>query len=105
MNTQTVPSAHTSDLVRDARVLPITPFLVPFIWYIQQRYEPGTPEPDDVSVPPRFHQLVGLAGVGALLASILIFLAPQLAMSIWPWTLTPLTARVLAGWLLLPAVG
>ena len=86
-------------------VYALTPFLVPFIWYIQQRYEPGTPEPGDVEVPLRFRQIVGLAGVGALLASILIFLAPQLVMSIWPWTLTPLTARVLAGWLLLPAVG
>ena len=86
-------------------VYAITPFLVPLIWYVQQRHEPGTPEADDATVPLRLQQVAGLGGIAALLVSIAVFVAPQLAMSIWPWMLTPLTARVLAGWLLLPAVG
>jgi hypothetical protein len=86
-------------------VYAITPFLVPLIWYLNQRHDPGTPEPDDVVVPALLRRAVGLAGIAALIASILVLLQPQLAMGIWPWMLTPLTARVLGGWLLLPAIG
>ncbi|HSL42731.1 MAG TPA: hypothetical protein VK897_04815 [Anaerolineales bacterium] len=32
-------------------------------------------------------------------AAALLFLAPQAMIPIWPWTLTPLTARALAAWL------
>jgi hypothetical protein len=43
---------------------------------------------------------------GALLAalSLLFFIRPDLMIQLWPWKLTPLTARVLCGWLALPGV-
>ncbi len=83
----------------------ITPLLVPFIWWRNQRYDPGVPEANDLEVPRILRMVAGLAGVGGLIAGVLIFVQPQLAKSIWPWSLTDLTARILAGWLMLPAIG
>ncbi len=83
----------------------ITPVLVPLIWLRNRTTDPGTPEPDDVAVPPLVRGAAGAAGVIVTLAAILIFLVPDLAINNWPWQLTPLTARVLAGWLMLPGIG
>ncbi len=33
-------------------------------------------------------------GVAVVLAALLAFAAPQSAIDVWPWTLTPLTARI-----------
>jgi hypothetical protein len=49
-------------------------------------------------------QAVAIIGIVTLLAALMVFIQPQFAISIWPWSLTPLTARVLAGWLLLPGI-
>lgn len=86
-------------------VYALTPFLLPLVWFLNQRTEPGTPEATDVTVPRLMRQAVAIVGIAILLFSLLTFVQPQFAISIWPWTLTPLTARVLAGWLLLPAIG
>lgn len=83
----------------------ITPFLVPFIWLRNRAADPGTPEPGDLIVPSFVRQAAGIAGVAVTLFGILIFIVPDLAIRIWPWQLTPLTARVLAGWLMLPGIG
>ena len=34
-----------------------------------------------------------------------MFFMPQIFIPIWPWTLTPLTARVIGGWFSLPGAG
>ncbi len=83
----------------------ITPFLVPFIWLRNRAADPGTPEPGDLIVPPLVRQAAGIAGAAVTLFGIFIFIVPDLAIRIWPWQLTPLTARVLAGWLMLPGIG
>jgi hypothetical protein len=48
-----------------------------------------------------------MAAIGGLvvIGSLVFFLLPEAAVSIWPWTLSPLTARVLAGWHILLGVG
>lgn len=83
----------------------ITPFLVPLIWLRNRAADPGTPESGDLIVPSFVRQAAGIAGVAVTLFGILIFIVPDLAIRIWPWQLTPLTARVLAGWLMLPGIG
>lgn len=83
----------------------VTPFLVPFMWLRNRVTDPGTPEEDDLIVPgfARLGMLVfGLAGLGVMG---LMFLTPEAMMSIWPWKLTPLTARILGGWFALLGVG
>jgi hypothetical protein len=39
--------------------------------------------------------LIGLLGIAALATSLFLFLLPSVAIAIWPWTLTELTARVM----------
>jgi hypothetical protein len=85
----------------------ITPFLIPFLWYRNRATDPGTPDPGDVVVPPMLRQLDGVVGAGMLLIAVALFLLPFLgteALKIWPWTVTPLTMRVIGGWFALPGV-
>ncbi len=82
----------------------ITPFLVPALWFRNRAADPGTPETGDVIVPARVRWAIGLVSVANLGVSLLMFLAPGFAISIWPWKLTPLTAQVIGGWFALPGV-
>ena len=88
-----------------AGVYALTPILVPLVWWLNQRLDPRTPEAEEVTVPSPVRRLAAVAGVGMIAMSALVFSLPELAIRLWPWSLTPLTARVLAGWFLLPAVG
>ena len=83
----------------------ISPFLVTFIWLRNRVTDPGTPEPGDLRVPG-FARLGFYAfGVIGLLMVALFFLTPQTLIAVWPWKLTPLTARVLGGWFGLLGIG
>ena len=82
----------------------ITPFIVPGLWLRNRKADPGTPEPDDVAIPVPVRWAVGVAGAVVLGTGVLLFLFPQAMIAIWAWTLTPLTARVVGGWLTLPGI-
>ena len=75
-----------------------TPFLVPLVWWRNQARDPGTPDADDVEIPRAAHIGFALAGVGQLTIALFLVLFPSTAIDIWPWHLTPLTARTTAGW-------
>jgi peptidoglycan/LPS O-acetylase OafA/YrhL len=83
----------------------VTPLLVPWLWFHSRRTDPGTPEPDDLIVPRAIRAILALTGALFLAGTVLLFFWPSLAISFWPWTLSPLTARVIAGWLALMGVG
>jgi hypothetical protein len=83
----------------------ITPFLVPAVWWHNRPADPGTPEPGDVTVPDAIRWSVGLLGLGLLVTAVAGFIFPTILIAIWPWSLTPLLARVLAGWGALIGVG
>jgi hypothetical protein len=83
----------------------ITPVLVPLLWLRNRFSDPRTPEANDVSVPIWVRRVTGLGGAAICLFAVAVFLLPDLAIGMWPWQLTPLTARVLAGWLILVGVG
>ena len=40
--------------------------------------------------------LLGCVGGAVVLAALLAFALPQITIDVWPWTLTPLTARIVA---------
>jgi len=83
----------------------VTPFLVPYLWWRNQRTDSGDPEPGDLVVP-RAARLGALAvGAAITILGVVIFISPDLAIQNWSWTLTTLTARVLAGWMMLPGIG
>ncbi|MBP6786249.1 MAG: hypothetical protein KA170_01570 [Candidatus Promineofilum sp.] len=83
----------------------LTPILVPIVWWRNQPADPGTPETGDVPLPPAVSRFMVAAGILLLLGAAFLFLRPAAAVALWPWPLTPLTARVVAGWGAVLAVG
>jgi hypothetical protein len=83
----------------------VTPFLLPFLWWRNRVTDPGTPEADDVIVPQIARWSLGGLGVLLLGFALFAFLAPDLYAGIWTWQLSPLTARIMAGWLVLLGTG
>lgn len=83
----------------------VTPFLVPFLWWRNRVTDPGTPESDDQVVPSLARWSLRLLGAGLLLFAIIGFLQPEWIISLWPWTLSLLTARILSGWFALLGTG
>jgi hypothetical protein len=79
----------------------VTPIVVPVLWLRNRRTDPGTPGPGDVPVPASIRTAARVLGIALVATAVLMFLVPETAASIWPWTLTPLTARVIAGWFVL----
>lgn len=80
------------------------PFVVVAVWLLNQRYA-GSPAPDAARLG-RVQRWV-VAGVGALavLTGVALFVAPARAISVWPWSLTPLTGRVVGATFCLGAAG
>lgn len=83
----------------------ITPFLVPYLWIKNRVTDPGTPEPNDLTVPTLAKWAFMVSGVTGIGMAIFMFISPQTMIAIWPWTLSPLTARILGGWFGLLGVG
>lgn len=69
----------------------------------QQRAPGADPERRD-PVPFWLVAAFALQGLIMLVVGVALFVAPSTAKSLWPWTLTPLTARVVAAWLIAFAV-
>ena len=95
----------------------LTPFVVPALWLINRRTDPGTPEPGDVLVPPAIRWTTGVVGAGMVTIALVMFLFPDLfttpkpaagqpfvSTGLWPWWVSPLTDQVIAGWFALPGV-
>jgi len=76
----------------------ITPVVVPLVWWRNRPADRGAPEADDVWLSPAVGRFMVAAGVLLLLGAVMLFIRPGPAVAWWPWPLTPLTARVLAGW-------
>ena len=81
-----------------------TPFLVLGVWFRNRVHDPLEPEPNDQELPGWLRLLIGLVGAFTLTLSILLFLSPTLMIGLWPWTLTPLTSRVMSAMFGLPGV-
>ncbi len=82
-----------------------TPFLVLAVWLRNRHTDPGTPDTNDLIVPQSVRLVIGIIGLITLLISIFLFLQPELMIRVWPWKLTPLTARVVGGLFALTGVG
>jgi uncharacterized membrane protein len=82
----------------------VTPFLVPALWWRNRSADPGTPDPGDVVVPQAVRTVVAAISIVMVALALFMFIFPQVMIGIWPWTLTPLTARVVGGWFALPGV-
>jgi hypothetical protein len=76
----------------------LTPFILPALWLRNRRADPRTPDPIDVLVPRPLRGLMGLVGAGELALAIIMFVLPSRVIDLWPWMLTPPTARTVGGW-------
>lgn len=83
----------------------ITPFLVPYLWIKNRITHSSAPEPNDVPVPALARTVFMLSGGIGIALALFMFINPGAMIPVWPWTLTPLTARVLGGWFGLLGVG
>ena len=83
----------------------ITPIAVPAVWIANRRYDPRTPEPGDRAYPTWLRVAMFVAGGGMSAIAAWMFLDPNGAIGVWPWALTPLTSRVVAAFVAIPAVG
>ncbi|MEA2522638.1 MAG: hypothetical protein QOI81_2284 [Actinomycetota bacterium] len=83
----------------------VTPLLVPAVWFVNRSHDPGTREEDDPSYPSWMRPAMAAAGVGMSLIAAWMYVLPASAISVWPWMLTPLTARAVAAFVALPGVG
>ncbi len=72
------------------------PFIIPVVWYLNQRAAPAGAPRSEPTFSGGLRAVLGLLG-GVLIGAAAIFLvAPGLMIPLWPWAMTPLTARVMA---------
>ena len=71
-----------------------TPALVWAVWAMNRR-RASVPAPGDLMLPPATRLMMGVTGALAVTAGTFLFLLPEQAIDAWPWTITPLTSRVL----------
>jgi hypothetical protein len=81
-----------------------TPFLVLAVWLINRRHEIHQENNDERIIPATARAMIGVIGGITLLISLFLFLSPQTMVTIWPWSLTLLTARVVGAMFALPAL-
>lgn len=83
----------------------ISPFLVTGLWLYNRQTDPILVQTGDIIVPNMNRLAVRIKGTILTFVAIIGFLSPNLLIHVWTWELTPLTARVLSGWIFLLGVG
>lgn len=74
----------------------ISPLLVGWVWVRNRGVDNGAPESVDAVVPQGLRAVAAVGGAAAVALGSLIYLVPSVGVHHWPWTLSPLTARVIA---------
>ncbi len=88
-----------------AGVYIVSPGVVFWVWLRNHRVDPRTPAPDEAVMSRGVMLGARIFGAGALVGAAVFFLSPETAIDAWPWALTPLTARVLASFMLQVGLG
>jgi hypothetical protein len=82
-------------------VYAITPFLVPFIWWRNQQTALTGLEEHDLRFSRFIRSALKIVGIVGALVFVIVFIKPTLLIGVAAWKLTPLTARIFAGWSIL----
>jgi hypothetical protein len=82
-----------------------SPVIVFVLWWLNQRTDPRTPGPTHPVLPGNVLLGARVFGAAAIIGAAVFFVSPQTAIDVWPWKLTPLTARVLASFTFQVGVG
>ncbi len=81
-----------------------TPFVILVVWLRNRSQDSGELDAPDAIIPYPVRLVMGAFGIITLLISLFLFLQPDAMIELWPWTLTPLTARVMGAMFALPGV-
>ena len=76
----------------------VTPVLIPAIWAVNRQTGSGEFPGGEPRLPRAVRGLGGAVGVLVTTSAVALFVAPELMIDVWPWTVSPFTARILAGW-------
>jgi hypothetical protein len=76
----------------------VPPLLALVLW--RQQREPPVPEPPRLPLARALRAVLVVQGFALAGVGISLFVAPATGDSLWPWKLTPLTARVIAAFLI-----
>ncbi|CAN5819718.1 hypothetical protein BH23CHL2_BH23CHL2_34400 [soil metagenome] len=79
----------------------IAPPLVFGLWFWNRGTDPNMRQKSDPAVPALIRTALLVAGVVSLATAVWMFFLPDSAIDIWPWQLSPLTARIMSGWIAL----
>jgi hypothetical protein len=82
----------------------VTPVVIPALWAWNHRTDPRELEPADARLPDAVRLALVVTGLAMAAVTAIVFVRPSLAIPVWPWPLTPLTARAVAAFIALPAV-
>jgi hypothetical protein len=77
-----------------AAIYAVAPIGLPLLYLAQRRATRVALA--DTPMPRRVRILLGVAGGAVVAAALLAFAAPQGMIELWPWSLTPLTGRIVA---------
>jgi hypothetical protein len=81
-----------------------TPFIVLAVWLRNRRLDPRQPKTRELIIPLPVRLIIGAAGLVTFAISLILFLRPTTLIALWPWSLTPLTARVVGAMFALPGL-
>lgn len=76
----------------------VSPFLIPALWVLNRRTDPGMAAENEQLVPSSVRLGGGVLGIGMTIVLVVLFINPSWMIDVWPWSVSPLTARVLLGW-------
>lgn len=77
----------------------VVPLAMAVLLVLQER-APGTDPSSEHPVPGWLRAVLAVEAALLLVGGVLMYIDPTTASTVWPWTLTPFTGRVVAAWLL-----
>ncbi|WP_332897350.1 hypothetical protein [Haladaptatus sp. CMSO5] len=76
----------------------VTPVLIPVVWAHNRWTDTGELTAGEPTLPQAVRVLGGGLGLVVTASAVALFVIPELMIEVWPWTVSPFTARILAGW-------
>ena len=82
----------------------LVPLILPILWYRNHRLTTVYPMGREGELPNPIRWAFAGLGIVLTFLGLLLFILPEQMIDVWPWALTPLTARTMAAIYLLPGL-